>query len=228
MLLGVICPMEAEVKPVLELMTIEKKIEKFGIQIWEGSIGNTKLVVALSGIGKVAAAATTQALICEYGVTHIINAGIAGGLSKRLHVGALVVSTKTEYYDVRPNDILIENFPNMGVYEADSELVEIAAQAIRRLNLQEISHFGVMTTGDQFITDSKVKEETFAQSEALCVDMEGGAIAHVCFLNKVKFVIIRSISDMADDEAEGVYLEYKNNAHKIYSDVLGSLVKALV
>ncbi|MPM31040.1 5'-methylthioadenosine/S-adenosylhomocysteine nucleosidase [bioreactor metagenome] len=178
-------------------------------------------------MGKVAAAGVAQLVISEFGATHVFNTGLAGGLKKGIKVGDIVLSAETEYFDVTPASVLKNNFPAEGRYLADKQLLALAQKAVGALGLSDITHVGLVTTGDAFITESAEKQKLLSRTAGICNDMEGGAIAQICYGNGVPFLIVRIISDLADDTANDTYYDFKAKAPKLCNDVICELVADL-
>jgi adenosylhomocysteine nucleosidase len=232
--IGIIGAMEVEVQTLVAAMTSSggtgraKKIESAKLTFYEGELKGISAVVVKSGVGKVNAALCAQRLMLEFGVTHIINTGIAGAVAHGLGVFDVVVSTDAMYHDVdatcfgyKPAQI-----PQMDVYQfpADKTLAASAEKAFKVTGFAKKYKLvkGRVASGDQFVSSSEVKKHIREICDPACVEMEGAAIAHACWLNNVPFIIIRSMSDMADDgeEAASAFNE-KTCAEESASIVLG-------
>ena len=178
------------------------------------------MVLVCSGIGKVNAALTAQILIDRFDVGAVINTGIAGGTHPGLKVRDVVISDSAAYHDMDPR-ILALSPPHLEEFRADPELAQRAVDACKgRVNCR----VGRIATGDQFISDSKVKADIVSRLDPGCVEMEGGAVAHACATNGIPFVIIRCISDNADDEAEMTYDVFE----KLAADDAAEIVLAML
>ena len=219
--------MKEEIESLVLKMVVEKEVKSASKTVYIGTLGSCPVAVVQCGVGKVAAAGVTQLVISEFGTTHVFNTGLAGGLKKGIKVGDIALSTGTEYFDVTPPSVLINNFPAAGVYEADKPLLELAKKAVKTLGFEEQTHVGLMTTGDAFITESAKKAELIVKTSAICNDMEGGAIAQICHDNNVPFLIVRIISDLADDTANDTYYDFKAKAPKLCNDVICELISHL-
>lgn len=182
--------------------------------------------MAKCGVGKSAAAAMTQLLISEFSIDRAVNTGLAGGLDKNIKVGDVVISTQAEYYDVTPS-VLRENFPNGGIYPADKSLIAAAQKAAKELGIDSKTHTGRVTTGDRFITRTREKKWLLSVTDAMCNDMEGAAIAQTCHNNQKPFLIVRIISDLADDSANDTYFDFKHSAPKLCNDVIMGILKSM-
>jgi len=208
MKLGIIGAMDVEVAALKAKMEDVTTREIAGSAYFEGTLEGTPAVVVQCGVGKVNAALCAQILCDVYGVTHIVNTGIAGSLCAKLDIGDLVISKDAIYHDFdlhfwgRP----IGQVPGMDVvaFPADSGLMEAAFTAAEEENSGH-TRKGRVASGDQFICSREQKEKIIADTGAICTEMEGAAIAHTAYRNGVPFVIIRAISDKADDSAEMDY-----------------------
>ncbi len=167
-----------------------------GRTFYSGQIGGTNAVLVCSGIGKVNSAITAQLLIDHFGVTAVINTGVAGGAGKA-SVRDVVISSEVLYHDM-DLEILSHSYPFQKTFTADTRLVKCASAACEG---RVTAYIGRIATGDQFICEKAVKDDIVARTDPMAVEMEGGSIAHTCASNDIPFVIIRSISDNADDDA---------------------------
>lgn len=212
--IGIIGAMQVEVDHLKDLMMAEgsaKKMSKGGLDFYSGYIGKNECVVVRCGVGKVNAALCAQRLILEFGCTHIINTGIAGAVKSGLGVLDFVVSSDAVYHDMDATGFgyKVGQIPQMQQYSffADKAMIESVKNSFAGLEELKEHHLveGRIATGDQFISDKAVKEKIVNEVEPACVEMEGCAIAHACFLNNTPFVIIRCMSDMADDLSSNGY-----------------------
>ena len=213
-IIGIIGAMDIEVtllKSILAPLPQEKavKITEAGSCVFfEGILNGTHIVIVQSGVGKVNAALCVQRLILQFGVTHIINTGIAGAMAHGLKVQDLVVSTDALYHDMNAVDFgyKITEVPGMKCsdFPASQELITAAEKAFASLEESKGHSIvkGRIATGDQFIASKELKAQIMKNCSPVCVEMEGAAIAHACYLNNVPFIIIRCMSDMADDAGE--------------------------
>jgi adenosylhomocysteine nucleosidase len=199
-------------------MEVEQTGRSAGFDWWAGRVAGRDCVLARCGMGKVAAAAAAQRLIDQWQASGIVVCGLAGGLREGLEVGDIVVGERFVQHDLDASPIFPRfEVPGLGMvfFEAAEALVaaavassEVAARAVlpsneawmRQARLPSV-HRGLVVTGDQFIKDDKRLDLLRDFPDALCVEMEGGAIAQVCHLNDVPFVIVRIISDNSDHSA---------------------------
>lgn len=226
MRIGIIGAMDEEIKSLVANMQDIVETHRAGTVVYSGRLCGKSVCVAKCGVGKVAAAGVTQLLISEFGIDCAVNTGLAGGLKKGIKVGDVVISTQTEYFDVTES-VLNANFPNHGIYPADKNLADKAMTAAAELGLEDKIHMGAVTTGDQFITETAQKQWLLGRTSARCNDMEGAAIAQTCYNNGKPFLIVRIISDLADDSAKDTYFDFKHSAPKLCNDVIMGLLAIL-
>ncbi len=214
--IGIIGAMELEVEELKSKMEITRKEERASMEFLEGMLNGTDVVIVRSGIGKVNAALCTQILCDVFEVTHIVNTGVAGSLKNEINIGDIVVSTDALHHDVdvRVFGYPLGEVPQMGclAFPADEKLSALAVECCKEVNPDISVYNGRIVSGDQFISDKKVKEHIITNFGGFCVEMEGASIAHAAYLNHVPFVIIRAISDKADDSAEMDYPTFEKAA----------------
>ena len=208
-MIGIIGAMEEEVVKLKEVMENVTVNTKASMDFFKGTLNGHEVVVVRSGIGKVNAAICTQILVDEYNVRCVVNTGIAGSLKAEINIGDIVLSTDTLEHDM---DAVafgypVGQIPRMDTlsFEADARLRAAAKTACEQV-LTDVGVFeGRVLSGDQFISDSVKKNwlaETFG---GYCTEMEGAAIAHTAYVNHIPFLIIRAISDKADNSASMDY-----------------------
>ena len=227
-MLGIIGAMEVEVEKLRAKMTETEMKTVAGMNFCKGKLEGKDVVIVRSGIGKVNAGICSQILVDLYQVDGIVNTGIAGSLRNEINIGDLVLSTVAVQHDVDAGGFgyPVGEIPQLGVKEfpADERLLTLAEEACREAN-PDISTFkGRVASGDQFI-DSKEKKKWICDTfDAYCAEMEGAAVAQAAYLNKIPYLIVRAISDKADQEAAGSYEEFEKAAIKhIVRLVLGIL-----
>ena len=204
--IGIIGAMDLEVEALKGKMVIRRRVEKASMEFLEGKLNNTEVVIVRSGIGKVNAAICAQILCDCFKVTHIINTGVAGSLKNEINIGDIVVSLDALHHDVdvRVFGYPLGEVPQMGclAFPSDDRLVQLAVSCCKEVNPDIEVYQGRVVSGDQFISDKEVKNRIIENFQGFCVEMEGASIAQAAYLNHVPFVIIRAISDKADDSAE--------------------------
>ena len=196
---GIIAAMQEEMKEIEYIMTDKENQKIFDLNIITGKINDTEVVLVEAGIGKVNAARTTQILIDNFQINGIINVGSAGSANDELDIGDIVIGNKLIQHDF---DITAFGHPkgfisNVGQYvESDNTLVQKMKQTISKMQDNEFKiKIGTIASGDIFCTEIKMKEKIRNKFEADAIEMEGAAIAQVCKLDNVPFIVIRSISD---------------------------------
>ncbi|MCI6867593.1 MAG: 5'-methylthioadenosine/adenosylhomocysteine nucleosidase [Lachnospiraceae bacterium] len=214
--IGIIGAMDIEVAGLKADMEIKREIRKAKMDFCEGVLKGHDVVVVKSGIGKVNAAVCTQILVDEFQVDAVINTGIAGSLNAKIDIGDIVISTDVVHHDMDAVNFGYEpgQIPQMDVFSfaADETLAKLAEEACLEVN-PEISVFhGRIVSGDQFVADKAVKERIVNLFHGYCTEMEGASIAQAAYLNEVPFVILRAISDKADDSASEDYPTFEKKA----------------
>jgi len=206
--LGIIGAMQVEVESLVAQMEDRTAQVRAGSTFYEGTLGGLPCVVVQCGVGKVNAALCVQILCDCYGVTHVINTGIAGSLCAELDIGDLVVSRDAMYHDMDAVHFgyPFGKVPGMDVisFPADEDMMALALAAAEQIHPGH-TKVGRVATGDQFVAEKALKERIIANTQALCTEMEGAAIAQAAYRNGVPFVILRAISDKADDSADMDY-----------------------
>ncbi|WP_297777409.1 5'-methylthioadenosine/adenosylhomocysteine nucleosidase [Blautia sp.] len=229
--IGIIGAMEEEVAILKEKMSEITILEKAGMEFFKGILGGQQVVVVRSGIGKVNAGICTQILSDVFQVNAVINTGIAGSLKAEINIGDIVLSTDTMQHDVDAREFGYEigQVPRMDTrtFPADDRLRETALQVCRKVN-PEIQVFeGRVASGDQFVADKETKEKIIANTQAYCTEMEGAAIGQAAYLNGIPYLVIRAISDKADDSAHMDYPAFEKEAIRHTVNLVENMMKAL-
>ena len=230
-MLGIIGAMDEEVSKLKEIMEDVSIMQRASMDFYKGTMSGKDVVVVRSGIGKVNAGICTQILIDEYGVDAVVNTGIAGSLNADINIGDIVLSTDTLQHDMDATGFGYEPgiIPRMetSVFEADGRLRMVAKECCERVN-PDISVFeGRVGSGDQFISDKDKKSYILNQFHGYCTEMEGAAIAQAAYLNRIPFLIIRAISDKADDSATEDYPTFEAKAIEHSVRLVSEMVKSL-
>ncbi len=230
--IGIIGAMELEVEQLKKEMAVKSVVTKAGMDFFEGTLDDVPVVVVRSGIGKVNAALCVQILADVFQVSHVINTGVAGSLNAKLDIGDILISRDALHHDMdttifgyQPGEV-----PQMGFREfrADERMMELAREACEKVNPDIRVMFGRVVSGDQFISSKEVKERLIALFQGDCAEMEGASIAHGAYLNGLPFVIIRAISDKADDSAEMDYPTFEAAAAKHSAALVKKMIKGLL
>lgn len=209
MRIGIIAAMEVETRVLLDEMGRPEPTLHAQMPVYQGKISQHEIILAQSGIGKVNAAMATTVLIETYQAELVINTGVAGGIGAGLQVGDLVISTSCAYHDAdnRIFDYEYGQIPQMPArFLADPDFTE-KFEALARDGWQ--TRQGLVVSGDSFVADSNqiAKIKSFFP-DAEVTEMEGAAIAQVCHEYNVPFVIVRAVSDTADEAATVLYEEF--------------------
>ena len=216
--LGIIGAMAVEVETLKSEMKNLTVVRKAGMEFYDGILEELPAVVVQCGVGKVNAAMCAQVLCDCFEVTHLVNTGIAGSLCADLDIGDLLISSDAMYhdFDVQHFGYEMGEVPGMGrlTFPADEEMISH-------------SRIGRVASGDVFVAEKCVKESIIKKTQALCTEMEGAAIAHVAFRNKLPFVILRAISDKADDSADMDYPTFEAIAAHRCAQVARIMAKKL-
>jgi adenosylhomocysteine nucleosidase len=227
--IAIVSAMQEELAAVLALMQRQQKQTIAGRDFWQGQLHGREVVVVLSRIGKVAAAATATILIERFGVKNLVFTGVAGGLHPSVQVGDVVVAAEFLQHDMDASPLFPRfEVPLTGVscFAADAALSEQLADAVNRSLPSVRLHRGLTISGDRFVsTTAESYALQVALPDALAVEMEGAAIAQVCADYGVAFAAVRTISDRADDAAHGDFLEFIKTTASPYS---AAIVAALL
>ena len=215
-MLGIIGAMDEEVAKIKEQMEEVETKQIASMEFLKGTVKGHPVVVVRSGIGKVNAAMCTQILADIYHVDAVINTGIAGSLNADINIGDIVLSTDALEHDM---DAVafgypVGQIPRMDTlsFKADEQLRKTAKEICEKVNPDVTVFEGRVVSGDQFISDKQKKEWLIENFAGYCTEMEGAAIAHAAYLNDIPFLIIRAISDKADDSASVDYPAFEAKA----------------
>lgn len=229
--IGIIGAMDIEVDALKEQMTGVTRISKASMEFFQGKLNGKDVVVVRSGIGKVNAAVCTQILADVFGVEAVINTGIAGSLKNEINIGDIVVSTDTLQHDVDAVEFGYPKgqIPGMNVFSfvANAALREKAVRVCRKVNPDIQVFEGRIVSGDQFVASAAVKNEIIKEFSGYCTEMEGAAIAQAAYLNQIPFVIVRAISDKADNSATMDYPTFEKQAAQHCVNLVGEMLREL-
>lgn len=215
-MLAIIGAMDEEVSRIKEVMTDVTIEKRAGMEFYKGKLAGKDAVVVRCGIGKVNAGMCAQILVDCYQADVMINTGIAGSLQAKIDIGDIVLSEDALQHDMDATGFgySIGVIPRMeqSVFKADEKLIAIAEAACKKVNPEIGVHVGRVVSGDQFISDKVKKNWLIENFNGYCCEMEGAAIAQAAYLNQVPFLIVRAISDKADDSATMDYSEFEAKA----------------
>lgn len=229
--IGIIGAMELEVEELKKEMTVNNITKKAAMEFYEGILNGASVVVVRSGIGKVNAGICVQILKDQFDVDYVINTGVAGSLNAKLDIGDILISKDAIHHDVDATifGYKLGEVPQLGVREfvADERLAKLAKESCEAVNKDINAVIGRVVSGDQFISSSEVKEKLIKEFQGDCAEMEGASIAHAAFLNDIPFVIIRAISDKADNSAQMDYPTFEKAAAIHSAMLVKDLVKRI-
>lgn len=250
MLTGILAPMPEEINLIIEAMKIESEYESGGRKFYKGFFQGKECVVALSRIGKVASSVTAAVMIEKFGIDRLIVCGVAGGIASHLRTGDIVVADECVQHDLDARPL----FPQFeapllgkGFFPCDPQLVSKAMQSSREfldaglhkfVSQADIDSFalhapilyqGQLCCGDQFIgSHAQLTKIRTDLPQTLCVEMEGGAVGQICHEYGIPYVVVRTISDGADDSAHVDFGKYIDNVAKYYTlGVISKIVEKL-
>ncbi|MDU2687041.1 5'-methylthioadenosine/adenosylhomocysteine nucleosidase [Paeniclostridium sordellii] len=229
--IAIIGAMDEEVDILRDVMDIEETIEKASLKFYVGKLEGKEVVLVRCGIGKVNAALCAQILISEFKVDAIVNTGVAGALNNELDVYDIVISTDAIQHDFDTTVFgdkkgMIPRMDN-SIFVADEKLINAAYESSKEEIRTHKVLKGRVLSGDIFISDKELKDELVKEFDGYCGEMEGAAIAHVCYVNHTPFVVIRAMSDKADGSADVTYEEFVGQAAHNSKDIVLRMLKNL-
>lgn len=227
-MIGIIGAMDVELDMLKSALTDIQEKNISNIDFVSGKLSGKEVVIAKCGIGKVFAAICAQTMILEYAPEYIINTGVAGALRSGISVGDVVVSLNAVQHDMDTSalgdpkglvsGINVINFP------ADKKLVSTMQMAVEEQGIK--AFVGNVASGDKFVHEAEEKTRIAEEFDAFACEMEGAAIAHVCFVNKTPFVVVRAISDSIDGGAAD-YMTFVKSAAKTSANTVISAIEKL-
>ena len=227
-MIGIIGAMDAEVAALYDMMENREITEAYGYKFAKGRLQGRDVVLARCGIGKVNAAVCTQTMIMMYKPEIIINSGVAGSLSAKLGICDIAVGTDIVQHDV---DTTAFGDPygwistiNQHYFNLDEKVSQAVCAAAEKLGLNAVP--ARIASGDQFISDGEKKKWMVDTFDAMACEMEGGAIAQVCYIGGVRCAVIRAISDSTDGDHAMEYGQFMQIAADNSIKVLMETLKA--
>ena len=230
MTIGIIAAMAEELEILLKDLILEEKREKANMTFHKGTLYGKNVVAVVCGIGKVNSAICTQILASEYNVDKVINAGVAGGIGKEIYPGDIVVAENLVQHDMDTTAFgdKMGQIPRLDTFDfkCDEEMVALAKKACEEI--PELNSFiGRIASGDQFIANIEKIQWLDKEFGAISCEMEGASIAQVCYLNSIPFVVIRSISDNANNGAHMDYQKFIPIAVKNSTRILKQMLEMM-
>ena len=195
--IGLMGAMKDEIAPLYEAMSDRREETVGGVTFYEGVLDNKDVVLGCAGMGKAQAAAATQLLCSHFCVDAVLFSGIAGNMTSKVDVGDVVIGKTLVYHDGEPR-MFAETAPFLQEFTGVELLLDAAGSACEETGVPHI--VGKIATGDCFVGDSATKNSIAQKCAPDCVEMEGAAVAHIAAKNGVPFVILRAMSDNADEE----------------------------
>ena len=225
---GIIAAMQEEMNEIKNIMTELTEKNIYELQFFEGKIGNAECVLVQAGVGKVNASRCTQILIDNYDIEYVVNVGSAGSANNSLNIGDIVIGKILVQHDF---DITAFGhkkgyISNVGEnISSDDKLIKKFEKIINNNDKEEYNiKVGTIASGDIFCTDIKMKEKIKYKFNADAIEMEGAAIAQVCYLDKIPFIVIRSISDTPNGSNEITFEEYLKLASRRCASLLNEFL----
>ncbi|MDR2908879.1 MAG: 5'-methylthioadenosine/adenosylhomocysteine nucleosidase [Oscillospiraceae bacterium] len=204
MVWGIIAALDAELALITRAMKTERVERICGADFHLGKIGENAVIAVCSSIGTINAAVCTTVLIRELGAQCVVNIGVAGSLSPSLRILDVVLGSELIFHDA-DLDIIEKYYPFRRSFTADPSLLGLAQKSIEALPHDYRCVVGPIASGDRFVADTAAKEDIASRCSCLCVEMEGAAVGQVAHMNGVPFLIIRSLSDDASEQADASY-----------------------
>ena len=228
---GIIGAMESEIAQLRDTLTGCETTEVYGLAFYSGTLGENRVVLVKSGIGKVNAARCTQILIDRFSPDYIVNTGIAGGIGEGLAVEDVVVGTELVQHDIdavafgyaRGNICDPAHRDTPSVFRSDETLIEAFRAAAASVIDPARIKAGRIATGDLFVASAETKRDIAATFGAVAAEMEGGAIAQVAAFAGVPFIVLRAISDLADGSSV-LFADFEREIADISAAILHKLI----
>jgi adenosylhomocysteine nucleosidase len=227
MVIGIMGAMPDEIDQLCARLSDVRKETYGGVEYHIGTLGGKTVVACCAGMGKANAAATTQVLITKYGADHIVFSGIAGNMTSKVTIGDVVIGKTVVYHDAELS-MICQNPPYLKEYAGDPAMIEAAEAACKDAGVSCL--VGKIATGDRFVGDTATKNAIAAQCAPDCVEMEGAAVSQIAAKNEVPCVVLRAMSDDADEAGRKKLVGttfsiagYVATATKIAADLIGRL-----
>jgi adenosylhomocysteine nucleosidase len=231
-MIGIIGAMHGEVQGLKAQMEQVTVTEASGMAFYQGTLHGVPVTVVQSGVGKVNAGICAALLIHLFDAEKLIHTGIAGALSNTLDIGDVVLSTDAVQHDVDATGFgtyAYGQIPGLDTYAfpADSELIATAEKACNHVSPDRKVLRGRVVSGDQFVSDKKKKQWLIQTFDGYCTEMEGAAVAQAAYLSKIPFLIIRVISDKADDSSVVDYPTFEKQAIEHSVRLTSEIIKTI-
>lgn len=219
-MIGIIVAEEKELLEVKEIMNNLREKYIYETIFYIGSIEEKEVVLVKSNVGKVNSARVTQLLIDYFNIDLVINVGTAGSVDNSLEIGDVVVATELVQYD-------FDTTPfgrKLGEIENIGESIKVDEKLLELFNETNVKK-GIIASGDKFIVNREDKDNIRNTFKALAIEMEGASIAQVCFLDKIPFLVIRSITDKLDGSSKVDFEKFLESSSKVVANILKEVLK---
>lgn len=224
--IAIMAAMDEEVQEIINIMQNIHQKNIFGVIVYEGQINGLKVILVQTGVGKVNAARTAQLIIDKYNIKYIINVGTAGGLNNQLDIGDIVIGEKLIQHDFDITAFGHEKGYITGIgttFKSNEKLIKKAQNIMKKLNNTNII-IGTIASGDIFCTEIGMKDKIRNKFNADCVEMESAAVAQVCTLDEIPFIVIRSISDVPNGNNTIIFEKFIQIASKKCAEFIKEMI----
>lgn len=208
---GILGALDAEVDLIRREMTVSHETPLFGTTYYEGTVHGQEIVLVCCGVGKVNAAICAAAAVERFGADCIVNVGIAGAMGHGLNILDVVISREVGFHD--QDTVMLKYYPQRAFFAADESLISLCERACAAIpEMTNRYRVGRIVSGDVFVNDAAVKQSIRDRYTPDCVEMEGAAIGHAAFMYEKPYLVIRTMSDAADDNADETYDDFIGEA----------------
>lgn len=219
MVWGILGALDAEIALIREQMEITKQEDRFGTTFYFGTVHGKSVVLACCGVGKVNAAVCAAYVLGTCGADCVVNVGIAGAMKPGLHMLDVVISEEVGFHD--QDTVMLDYYPKRAFFQADPALAALCDRACSEIpRLAGKYLHGRIASGDQFVSETAVKQSINDRYAPACVEMEGAAVGHAAFMYEKPFLVIRTMSDAADDDADETYDNFIDEAAKTSAEII--------
>jgi len=221
---GIIAALDAELELIVKSMEVERKQTIYGVQLYSGKIGESRVAAVCCSIGTINAAACASVLAREFGADALINIGVAGSTCDEMNILDVVLSSEVLFHDAEA-EILRRYYPFRESFEADPKLIALAEKSIAQMQGRTFGYrVGRIATGDVFVNDLALKNDIVARLSPLCVEMEGAAIGQIAYMSGLPFLVIRSLSD---DSGAGAHISFESFLQEAAENSAGIVLKMI-
>lgn len=229
-MIGIISALSEELFEIIENLDTEKIVIR-NLVFYKANVYKKDVVFGICGVGKVNAAMYTKAMIDHFDTDIIINIGVAGSTDEKVKIKDLVIGTKYFYHDFDCTQAGYElgEMPKLKAvnFVSDERLVNLAYESAKKVMNEKNIFKGIIATGDIFVANKELKDFIKEKFNSLCCEMETCAIVHVCHLNGVKYLSLRSISDNANESADCDFDEFVKDASKVVKSIILDIIKEI-